>query len=192
MEVRIYKERKNPLEILSSGDLIIRQNEMVVKGYESTPTGEEGKSDTVEIEEYQYFETVVPSSDTKKEECISLVKDVVLKLITDHDGSVNVNSFTINGMKYWLDKETRAGLILRFNAEKSAGKTETTLWVGNNSITLAIDDAIKMLYALEVYASACYDNTASHKANVSALTTVEEVMNYDYKTGYPAMLRFNL
>ena len=39
-------------------------------------------------------------------------------------------------------------------------------------------------------ASACYDNTAQHKANVSALTIVEEVMNYDYKTGYPNKLEF--
>ena len=106
MEVRIYKERKNPLEILSSGDLIIRQNEMVVKGYESTPTGEEGKSDTVEIEEYQYFETVVPSSDTKKEECISLVKDIVLKMISDYDGSDEVNSFSYKGLSGWLEPKT--------------------------------------------------------------------------------------
>ena len=44
--------------------------------------------------------------------------------------------------------------------------------------------------AMEIRGSACYDNTASHKVNVSALTTVEEVMNYDYKTGYPNKLEF--
>ena len=45
-----------------------------------------------------------------------------------------------------------------------------------------------MLYAIEVYASACFDNTAKHKANVMALDSIEEVMSYDYTTGYPDKL----
>lgn len=124
------------------------------------------------------------------ERTLEQAKAAKIAEIEAYDSSSSVNAFTVNGTSLWLDKDTRSGLILRFNAEKSAGKTETKLWLGNNSITLAIDDAIKMLYALEVYASACYDNTATHKANVSALTTVEEVMNYDYKTGYPNKLEF--
>lgn len=78
--------------------------------------------------------------------------------------------------------------MLRFNAEKSSGKIETTLWLGTQSITLGIDKAIQMLYAIEVYASACFDNTAKHKANVMALDSIEEVMSYDYTTGYPEKL----
>ena len=49
---------------------------------------------------------------------------------------------------------------------------------------------MKMLYAIEIYASACYDNTQHHLANVAALSTSAEVDNYDYRTGYPEKLQF--
>jgi hypothetical protein len=90
----------------------------------------------------------------------------------------------------WLDKNTRNGLLMRLNAEKSAGKTTTTLWFDTQSFTLNIDELIAMINLLEVYASECYDRTAYHKAAVKALTTVEEVNNYNYTTGYPEKLEF--
>ena len=190
MEVRIYKERKNPLEILSSGDLIIRQNEMVVKGYESTPTGEEGKSDTVEIEEYQYFETVVPSSDTKKEECISLVKDIVLKMISDYDGSDEVNSFSYKGLTGWLEPKTRANYLTSISSAELLGEKNIVFLIAGQVVTATLEEAKVLLAKIQRYADNCYIITSQHKANVSALTTVEELMNYDYKTGYPNKLEF--
>jgi hypothetical protein len=47
-----------------------------------------------------------------------------------------------------------------------------------------------MLNAIELYASACYDNTQAHIANVKALENIESLKNYDYRTGYPEKLRF--
>ena len=50
--------------------------------------------------------------------------------------------------------------------------------------------AMQMLYAIEVYASACYDNTQRHLSEVEKLETIEEVEAYNYRTGYPEKLRF--
>jgi hypothetical protein len=50
--------------------------------------------------------------------------------------------------------------------------------------------AFQMLYALEVYASACYDNTQRHLAAVNALQTIDELESYDYRAGYPEKLEF--
>ena len=61
---------------------------------------------------------------------------------------------------------------------------------GVRKANTATDKAKKMLYEIEVYASACYDNTARHKANVSALDSADKVMAYDYTTGYPDKLSF--
>ena len=47
-----------------------------------------------------------------------------------------------------------------------------------------------MLLAIELYASACYDNTQAHVANVKSLENIEDVQNYDYRVGYPEKLRF--
>ena len=110
--------------------------------------------------------------------------------IERYDSSVEVNEFYIQEMSVWLDKATRAGLMLRFNSELALKKETTTLWYDGYSFTLPLNSAMQMLYALEVYASECYDNTQLHLANVEKLETLEEVMEYDYRVGYPEKLRF--
>lgn len=110
--------------------------------------------------------------------------------IKNYDASSEVNVFYIQEIPVWLDKATRAGLKLRFEAELAMKEENTTLWYNNQSFTLPLNDAIMMLYALEVYASKCYDNTQAHVANVSMLETIEEINEYDHTTGYPEKLRF--
>ena len=109
-------------------------------------------------------------------------------MINNYDTSDEINQFTFNGVQMWLDKATRAGLKLRFESEAAMGKTETTLWYGDLQISLTLTNAIQLLYAIEVYASACYDNTQRHLAAVNQITTLEELKNYNYKEGYPEKL----
>ena len=90
----------------------------------------------------------------------------------------------------WLPKETRVGLMNSLSIEKAAGKTETVLWFGSESYILPIDTAMQMLSSLELYALDCYNVTAAHKADIEALTTVEEVVAYDYESDYPEKLNF--
>ena len=125
-----------------------------------------------------------------KEELLARAKRDKKREIEHYDSSSEVNEFYVNDVTMWLDKSTRTGLMLRFNAEIALGKTETILWYGEVSIPLQLNIAVQMLYALEVYASACYDNTQLHYANVDKLETIEEVENYDFRNGYPEKLRF--
>lgn len=108
--------------------------------------------------------------------------------ITDYDTSDAVNGFTLNGKELWLDKSMRVGLVNSTTIEKEAGKTETVLWFDGVSYTLPVDTALKMLAALELYALECYNVTAKHKAEVAALTTIEEVEAYDITADYPYKL----
>lgn len=110
--------------------------------------------------------------------------------INRYDSSSSVNIFYIQGLEVWLDKATRTGLKLRFEAEMAMGQTETTLWYNNMQFPLTVENAIKMLYAIELYASACYDRTQAHLAAVNALEDVETIDTYDYKAGYPEKLNF--
>ena len=110
--------------------------------------------------------------------------------ILAYDSSEAVNEFTIGGQSVWLDKATRAGLLLRFEAESKVGREQTTLWNNGQSYTLPLADAMQMLIALELYASECYDNTQMHLANVQKLDTIEAVEAYDYTIGYPNKLAF--
>ena len=124
------------------------------------------------------------------EELLARAKRDKKREIEYYDSSSEVNEFYVNDVPMWLDKTTRTGLMLRFNAEIASGKTETILWYGNISIPLQLNTAVQMLYALEVYASQCYDNTQSHYVIVDTLETIEEVESYDYRVGYPEKLRF--
>ena len=110
--------------------------------------------------------------------------------IARYDSSDEVNAFYMQGERMWLDKATRAGLMLRLQAEQTMGKETTTLWYGANQYSLPIGMAMQMLLAIEVYASECYDNTQRHLAAVNGLETIEQVESYDYREGYPTKLEF--
>lgn len=121
---------------------------------------------------------------------LAIAKTMKLAQLATYDNSDAVNQFTYQGVNMWLDKDMRNGLIARLNAEKAMGKTTSTLWYENMSFTLAIDDGLQMLAALEVYASECYDCTAAHKAEILAMEISDAVIAYDFTTGYPDKLVF--
>lgn len=112
--------------------------------------------------------------------------------ITAYDTSSSVNGFMLNGLLVWLDKATRVGLMNSTTIAKSAGQQTTTLWIRGIKLVVDCDKAIQLLSALEMYALECFNVTASHKAAVGELTTIEEVEAYDYKTGYPKQLDIKL
>ena len=113
-----------------------------------------------------------------------------IREIERYDSSSEVNGFYIDGQEMWLDKATRVGLKLRFDAEIASGHTNTTLWYEGTPFNLELANAVQMLNAIELYASACYDNTQMHIAYVKVMEDLETLKNYDYRTGYPEKLRF--
>lgn len=124
------------------------------------------------------------------EELLDRARSKKIQEILDYDTSPNINCFYMSDTEIWLDKETRTGLKLRFEAETNIGMIETSLWYNNIRFTLPTSSAVQMLYLLEIYASQCYDNTQFHIKSVSELTNVDDIENYDYTTGYPNKLKF--
>lgn len=118
------------------------------------------------------------------------LREYAVANISAFDSSPAVNSFTIDGKTLWLDKDTRLALRQRFAAEKAAGITSTTLWYKTFKFSLSVDTALVMLNAIEIYACKCYDITAAHKAAVQAMTNFEEILDYEFKVGYPEKLSF--
>lgn len=112
--------------------------------------------------------------------------------ITAYDTSSSVNGFLLNGLLVWLDKATRVGLMNSTTIAKAAGQETTTLWLGGLKLVVDCDKAIQLLSALEMYALECFNVTASHKAAVRELKSIEEVEAYDYKAGYPKMLEMSV
>lgn len=112
--------------------------------------------------------------------------------ITAYDTSDKVNGFMLNGLLVWLDKATRVGLMNSTTIAKAAGHETTTLWLGGAKLVVDCDKAIQLLSALEMYALECFNVTASHKQAVSELMSIEDVVVYDYKAGYPKMIEMSV
>lgn len=130
---------------------------------------------------------ILPDSENK----LKIMKDYLIQTITEYDKSDNINQFYIGEYATWLDKATRVGLKLRFESELAQGMTDTILWQNNISFPLNLQEAIQMLYAIEIYASACYDNTQMHLSAVNNIETIDELLTYDYTVGYPEKLKFS-
>lgn len=122
-------------------------------------------------------------------DAVLFLKNMISRLIIKRDSSSDINEFYIAGIPVWLDKETRVGLALRFASEKGAGMTSTTLWMNGMQFPFELTVAEQVLGGIEIYASQCYDNTQRHLAEIQKLTTVEDLINYDYTAGYPEKLR---
>ena len=119
-------------------------------------------------------------------------KEMLIAEIAAYDTSDKVNGFMLNGLLVWLDKATRVGLMNSTTISKAAGQKATTLWLGGAKLVVDCDKAIQLLSALEMYALECFNVTASHKAAVGELKSIEEVEAYDYKAGYPKMLEMSV
>lgn len=142
------------------------------------------KASVKEVFEMKLEEVIIPektTDDYKKEK---------IEEVRHYDESDDVNVFYIQGLEVWLDKQTRTGLKLRFEAEIAVGKEETSLWYNNMQFPLTLKNAMQMLYAIENYASACYDNTQKHIAEIEKLEIKEDIENYDFTVGYPEKLNF--
>lgn len=125
------------------------------------------------------------------EDSVPQLKDIILNNIGIYDKSSEVNGFFLSGNDVWIPVELRNNLRnLTLPTEKARGKEETSLWLNGISYTLPIATIEGMLQSIEEYAKDCLDVTETHKSTIAGLSTVEELVAYDYKAGYPAKLSF--
>ena len=108
--------------------------------------------------------------------------------ISAYDRSAAVNSFWLGGTEMWLSFDERSRIRQSIDAYRNEGRTEMTKWYNGKAFTYSLGTWQTMLDKLSVYASEALNVTERHKAEVSALTSVEAVEGYDYKSGYPEKL----
>lgn len=107
-----------------------------------------------------------------------------------YDASDNVEQFTINGTPMWLGHELRQQIRTSAEAYQSIGAETMTKVFNGAEFTFPIAVWIQMLNALEVYAADALNATERHKINVNSMDNVQDVIDYDYTTGYPLKLAF--
>jgi hypothetical protein len=126
------------------------------------------------------------------ERTIEQAKREKIEEIEIYDQSEAVNSFTIGNLSMWLTVDERQQIATQINANESIGRQTMTKWFQGNEFTFPVSTWRQMLIALEVYAGDALNVTEAHKAAVNALDNVEDVDGYNYATGYPEKLHFNI
>lgn len=125
-------------------------------------------------------------------------KDYVTDLIKSYDTSANVNVFTLtkDGMSidYWLPAEKRLQLKNSVTIWKAAKKGDYTLDIREKGASIAIDcdKLLTMLNELETYAILCFGTTSQHLNAVGQMDDISQLLTYDYTTGYPEKLTFEV
>lgn len=165
----------------------IKQRKHIVLYYEDRQVFNPSEEELLE-NGWEKYEIPQPT----EEEIFQREKQNKLEEIQLYDVSNEVNGLYINGIKLWIDRDEREALERRFNIELNKGNTNATLWKNGIKFVLDINIALQLLDELEYYAIQCYDNTQEHLVNVNNITTIEELENYDYRSGYPDMLRFDI
>lgn len=191
----IFEQKQPKVVVCKSGRVMIALNEQVVKSVESVPVGmtDEGEMRYEEREKEQYAYDVCWLENVGTEaDVLNSAKESVLAAVEAYDTSSAVNGFILNGQRVWLDKATRVGLMNSTSIAKAMGQPTTTLWLGDAKLVVECDKAIQLLSALEMYALKCFNVTAAHKKAVAEMSTVEEVLGYDYTAGYPKMLEMSV
>ena len=123
---------------------------------------------------------------------LNAAKQRKLQEITDYNTSDNVDAFLLNGEKHWLTRDERAMAKLSTEARQRLGHYTTEQCLGGKFYTIPCDTLLTMLARLEDYALSCFNYAIRQQAEVNALTTLEEVENYDVTKGYPEMLNFTI
>lgn len=153
--------------------------EAYMKEHAAEHVGEGSSSDTEETPEPPHLMPTLSDAIASK-----------VAEINAYDRSAAVNSFTLGGTEMWLSFDERARIRQSIDAYRGEGRTEMTKWFNGKAFTFTLDTWQTMLDKLSVYASEALNVTERHKAEVSALTSIEAVEGYDYKTGYPEKLSF--
>lgn len=130
-------------------------------------------------------------SEAMKARYLQGAKNDTITEINGYNDSEAVNGFKLGGKRMWLTLEERQAVKIALDAYEHNGETEMTkIWDGVE-YTFPLATYRDMLARIEQYASECQNVTERHLQAVEKLTTVEEVCDYDYTTGYPEMIDFD-
>lgn len=121
---------------------------------------------------------------------IQFLKERLKDEIRRYDKSRHVNDFTINGVHLWLDSTMRGKVRENLETCQQLGEEYTTLRFEGKAFPVTVQMGWQMYYAVLAYARECWNTIEIHLSAIDALQTVDELLAYDYKSGYPQKLAF--
>lgn len=187
MEKMFFSEPQQRVTVGAYGKVLVLLNERKEKAVGDS-MGDETR-EAVPTEQYVYDGCLLDTGGMASEQALlAAAKREVLSAISTYDASDSVNTLVVNGQRGWLDKATRVGLMNGVDVAKACGMERMSLWIDGREYVMDVARLEELLVKVEVYAMGCYNVTAGHRRAVDCLTTVEDVLGYDFKAGYPQMV----
>ena len=150
-------------------------------------------SNTVNAEETEQILTVSAAQYvTDESDVLSQKKNAVLNEIVEYYNSSDVKSFSLGEDSFWIEDSVRLSIRYTSEIKKKNGEESSKIWNGDKCYDIPIDSIIGIIDSLHIYSDKCYNVMKNHKLNVLSLESEEEILNYDYKCGYPEKLIFDL
>lgn len=147
-----------------------------------------------QLTEWGFVEWIEPAPTPEK--LLERAKQEKIATLEAYDASDAVNGFIIrtdgSDVIKWLDTEKRNNAFRAIDSAKKLGDESISFAIGDIPVTLTVTTAEIYLARVEKYAVTCTNVTASHKAAINALETVEAVEAYDFTTDYPEKLTFDI
>lgn len=134
--------------------------------------------------------SIYEETELSKEELLNSAKEEKCDFVTRYGLSEELNSCVVNNLSVYIPSDSRIRLRNLINAEIAVGNTEMSQWFNGVCFTYSLEEWDQMLNEYISYLHNVQNTIEMHKANINALTTIEEVQNYDYKVGYPEKLSF--
>lgn len=112
--------------------------------------------------------------------------------IDAYNVSPAVDNFKLNGMDAWLSVEERLNYDRSIRAYEQLGIDKAQFYINGKGFEVPVEKAKLMLAQIQIYADKAYIVTMQHRKAVEALESAEAVENYDFTTGYPEQLEFEI
>lgn len=136
-----------------TGEVYNRQNIKVGEDFIINPSEET-------LSEYGYEKEEIPEDKLKEAIEAKVVE------IKEYDNSEAVNSFSLNGMSAWINREDRIGTRRAIELDVANGLTESEIWLNGLKMVVNCQLVLKLLDAVGHYAYQAYNVTQTHLFNV--------------------------
>jgi hypothetical protein len=147
-----------------------------------------------QLTEWGFAEWVEP--EPTPEQLLERAKQDKIAELEAYDDSDAINGFDIvmdwQIMSAWLTPDKRADYKNSIDAAELLGMEEVHPVFNGVMVTMPIQRAKLALAQVQIYANQCYGVTETHRENINNLSTIEAVEEYDFTTGYPNRIVFNL
>ena len=129
------------------------------------------------------------SSDLVSQSRYAVLKSKKKKESLDYYNSDDINLVEVQGVYVYLNSDLRFKIKERLVATKEKGIETTNLNFKSIRLdNISVDAASEMLDEIVFQYAKAYDVEQQHEINIDSFSTIEDVISYDYKSGYPEKL----